>query len=113
MPIKPGQIEHFKNVAGDQVQIEREVKRIIESNGVRPMFNHFYMNFGKKLVSLISKFKDAILLTEMEILQTKWIARGLDANVLNLIKQYYVPSYSIAGPFTLDVSLLDGLDYLV
>ncbi|GAI25298.1 unnamed protein product, partial [marine sediment metagenome] len=41
--------------------------------------------------------------------------RGLDADLLNTIKNFYVPTYPIPPPvvlFRLDISLLDGTDVL-
>lgn len=84
----------FKSAVIKQAEIEREVKSLIA--GAAPaMFTHYYCNFGKKVVQLMGKHKGANLITELEILDDVWSTRGLDINLLNQIKVYYVPGYPV------------------
>lgn len=108
-----GMNERFRAALAGQVRIENIVKTILQSHGVMPALNHFYMAFGKKAVKLKERFAGPTLTDELGALDQHWSSRGLDANILGLIKAALVPGYVVCGPFRLDVSLLDGCDYLV
>lgn len=105
--VLPGQKGRFASAIGRQVEIEKIVNTIVGSNISRV----YYIIFGKEVNKLMGKHKTEILDTELEILQDKWISRGLDAAVLASIKEGvgYVPRWH---PFRLDVSFLDDNDRL-
>lgn len=101
------QIKHFKFAVEEQVKIEHEVKNMIKSRLLI-----YYIIFGKQVVKLRKKYQGNLLFNELEILQNLWFGRGLDFELLNKIKHYYVPSWPIISFFTMDHSLLDGPDVL-
>jgi len=92
------------------VKIETEIKRIVQGEPI--ILIPYYIIFGKELYSKQKKFKAQTLINEIEILQRKWITRGLDMDLLNLIKKFYVQEYVVPIYFRLDISLLDGTDVL-
>lgn len=107
--VLPGQKARFTQAVRGQVHVERAVKEILEQHGVSPIFNHYYMEFGKTINKLKNKFKGGTLKTEAEILQTAWAKRGLDVGVMDEIKGWA----TVTGLcFKLDHSLLDGPDVL-
>ena len=93
------------------IQIEREVKQICQ--GTSTLLIPYYIIFGKEIYRLRRHHKDETLINEAVILETKWEARGLDANLLDAIKTFYIPAYKPPVYFRLDISLLDGPDVLV
>ena len=90
------------------VKIEKEVKQIIKH--VPVYLIHFYMAFAKEIYKLKSRHAAETLINEVEILQEKWIKRGLDWQNLDKIKTMYVQPYRPGDFFLMDTSLLDGND---
>jgi len=93
------------------VKVELQVKQLVQGEGILRV--PYYIIFGKEIYSKARAHTDSTLINEVEILQTKWIKRGLDWETLDKIKKFYVQAYKINMPFRLDISLLDGHDRLV
>ena len=95
------------------VKIEQEMKSMLQNISDR-LNTIYYIVFAKEINKVMRKFSGGTLMIELEILQNKWIARGLNVNTLDSIKTYYIPSYVpvVIGYFLLDESLLDGEDVL-
>ena len=92
------------------VQIEYEVKQICQ--GVLITHLPYYIIFAKELYRLRYHHSTTTLITEAEILEEKWRARGLNYGLLDTIKAYYIPSYETRQHFKLDISDLDGTHVL-
>lgn len=107
------QKRNFREVIGEQVRIETEVKEIV-GKSTTLLLLPYYIIFAKEVVSKAKKYKGVTLYREMEVLQNLWGGRGLDISLMNKIKQHYVPAYTpiIVTYFRLDTSLLDGPDSL-
>lgn len=75
----------FSSAVGNQVKIERLVKRILEANTIMVSLNHFYMNFGKKLDKIRRNHSGATAQLEACIEFEKWSSRGLDNATLDEI----------------------------
>ena len=103
----PGQNSHFTSAVPRQVEIENIVNTL-----TGPDINRvYYIIFAKEVNKLLSKYKDTTLESELQVIQDKWCARGLNSTLLNRIKDAigYVPVFH---PFRLDFSELDGNDRL-
>ena len=107
---KPFMVKKEATATWALVKIEKEIKII--ANGQPIIHLPYYIIFGKEIYRLLSRHKSEALINELEILQTKWILRGLDFQILDNIKKLYVPIYIKAGFFIMDASLLDGIDRL-
>lgn len=104
-----GQKAGFGEAVRGQVLTEHAVKTILERQGVMVGLIHFYMDFGKKVMSLKKQYSGQTMMDEVEALQVHWAHRGLDVSVLDEIKGWA----SVTGfCFKLDHSLLDGPDVL-
>ena len=88
---KPRMVELEKAASEDLEKIELQVKNMIQ--GCPHLHIPYYIIFAKEIYSKQKKFKDKTLINELEILQDKWERRGLNKNLLNEIKSFYVPSY--------------------
>jgi hypothetical protein len=86
----------YGRAADEQVRIERQVKQILTSYGAPPRFNHFYMNFGKKVVQLRRNYKGPELAREVCIQYERWLRRGLEAEILNTIVTTYTSVWCMA-----------------
>lgn len=95
----------------DFEQIELQIKQMAQ--GYPALHLPYYIIFGKEIYKRQNKFQGQTLLNELAILDDKWTRRGLDEALLKTIKNFYVPTYPVVGPFRLDISLLDGPDFLV
>lgn len=99
----------------DLVSIETKVKEIC--NTAPLLHQYYYIIFGKEIYKKINKLTGQTLIDELRILDTKWEMRGLDPTLLTAIKLHYFPGYPAPPvgpqPFRLDISLLDGIDFLV
>ena len=107
---KERMVELEKKASDDLEKIEIQIKSMAQ--GYPALHLPYYIIFAKEIYRLRNKFKSQTLINEMEILQGKWQRRGLDINLLNQIKKFYVPAYVIPVYFRLDISLLDGPDVL-
>lgn len=94
----------FKAKIIRMVEIENIVKGILSEWGAPTIFNHFYMNFAKKIIRLDRE--------EIDIELNKWKERGLSEPVLNAIAEILVGRAPPIIYFRLDISLLDGPDVL-
>jgi len=107
--VLPLQKSNFSANTQRQVEIEN-ITNII----VGPDINRvYYIIFAKEINKLFGKYTGDSLLNEVEILQSKWTARGLNPVKLDEIKSVFniVPAPTVQ-PFKLDISLLDGPDIL-
>jgi len=93
-----------------QILIEVMTKQVC--NGVSTVLLPYYIIFGKEVEMLKGKHASTSLIQEMEILQRKWVTRGLDFELLNKIKSNLVEMYVPLEYFRMDQSLLDGPDVL-
>lgn len=85
--------------------LENMVKSIVPSG----MMRLYYVVFAKEVYRVKQRLSGATQTMEVEILQDKWVERGLDINYLHEIKQ----ALNVPGlHFRLDISLLDGPDLL-
>lgn len=109
---RDSQAKHYSMTTKEQVQIEEFVKEFMAQHGLPVLHTNYYILFAKQIFTLLKKHGDLTFLEELEILQQKWSMRGLDFEMLNLIKLHFAPSYIIPTCFKLDISLLDGPDVL-
>ena len=105
--VLPLQKSNFSANIQRQVEIE-DITNIIVGPDISRVY---YIIFAKEVNKLMSKYKDTTLESELQVIQDKWCARGLNSTLLNRIKDAigYVPVFH---PFRLDYSLLDGDDRL-
>jgi hypothetical protein len=78
----------------DLVNLEQTVKGIVEPQGVPTILIPHYLNFGRELYSLTSRFSGTTLDNEAMLVFQKWKARGLTVAILK----------SIGSAFGLDTS---------
>jgi len=104
--MKYSQKDNFKLSIDEQVRIENEVKQM--ASGINQVY---YIIFAKEVVKAAKKHKGETLIGELEILQDKWSGRGLDVEIMNKIKKYYVPSYKVkCDEYTKLLLHCDGTD---
>ena len=88
------------------VKRELEIKQLVQGEPI--ILIPYYIIFAKEIYKKQNKFSSWTLINEIEILEEKWRARGLDPNLLDKIKVFYVEAYKLGATFRLDISLLDG-----
>jgi hypothetical protein len=69
----------------DLVNVENTVKGIVEPQGVPTILIPHYLNFGRELYSLVSRFSGTTLDNEALLVFTKWKTRGLTVTILKAI----------------------------
>jgi len=75
-------------------KFEDDVKSILEEAGIQTILVPFYLNYARELYRRKRRFTGATLRAEAELLQSKWVARGLNATILESIKRYFaIPGY--------------------
>jgi len=83
----------FSVVSGEQVGVERLVKRILEQYGVMPGLNHYYMNFAKKIWKDKRMYSGDTLVTEVCAERDHWELRGLNGTVMDdIISRMALPA---------------------
>lgn len=103
---KPFMVKQEAEATQNLVRIEKEIKQIVQGEPITLI--PYYIIFGKEIYSRQKRFKYQTLINEIQILEEKWRARGLDYNLLDEIKEFYVEAYGLGKCFHLDISLLDG-----
>lgn len=76
------QAAQFTNAIGEQVQIEKKVKQILDTHGCSVITIPYYIIFGKKLAKLQKKYQGTVFATEACIEANKWSERELDDFIL-------------------------------
>jgi hypothetical protein len=69
----------------DLVNLENTVKGIVEPQGEPTILIPHYLNFGRELYSLTSRFSGTTLDNEALLVYNKWKARGLKTDILKAI----------------------------
>jgi len=69
----------------DLVNLENTVKGIVEPQGVATIMIPHYLNFGRELYSLTTRFSGTTLDNEALLVFQKWKARGLTVAILKSI----------------------------
>jgi len=103
---KPFMVAQEAAATKDLVRIETQVKRLVQ--GAPIIHLPYYIIFGKEIYKKRNKFKAQTLHSELRIIEEKWWRRGLDMNLLENIKHFFVESYPWGITFRLDISDLDG-----
>ncbi|MBS4015372.1 MAG: hypothetical protein KGZ86_02930 [Candidatus Latescibacteria bacterium] len=75
--------------------VENEVKLILAEAGTPTILNSFYINFGREAWKNANKFTGAQLLNTIDVLLNKWVARGLDRDILERIRNTV---FALAAP---------------
>ncbi|MEO0075346.1 MAG: hypothetical protein ABIK31_04465 [candidate division WOR-3 bacterium] len=71
----------------DQVKVEEEIKVVLAEAGVPTIQNPFYQGFGKQIRSLMLRgISGGQLINEVDVLLNVWVARGLDRDVLERVR---------------------------
>lgn len=107
MRIDETQASRYNAAAVSQFKIDGIVKNIIRD----PLLLVYYQVFAKEAVKLTKKHKGQTLIDEIDILEQKWNARGLDEFNMDRIKN----ALNVPIPlhcFYLDESYVDGFDVL-
>jgi hypothetical protein len=69
----------------DLVNLEQTVKGIVEPQGIPTILIPHYLNFGRELYRLTSRFSGTTLNNEALLVFQKWKARGLTVEILKSI----------------------------
>ncbi len=68
------------------VAIETRAKQVLNSADVPTILYPFYLNFAREIFSRMLKFSGPSLVREVNVLLEKWVARTLDRQVLERIR---------------------------
>jgi hypothetical protein len=87
--------EQLAAIFPQQETVENEAKLILAEAGTSTIQNPFYINFGREVYKLASKFSGAQLLNVVDITVNKWVGKGLDRDTLEKIRNTI---FTIAAP---------------
>jgi len=74
----------------DLATIEDGVKKqILEPKGIPTIQIPFYLNVARQLYSIVQRFSGETLGKEAKLVKDKWVARGLEASVIDEIIDYF------------------------
>lgn len=94
---KSAMVEKEKIYFADAEKIQNQVKSIVQAEP--SIFHHYYMDFAMEIYRLLKTHKGQTLLNELIILNNKWEMRGLNTDLLNEIKTFFVPAYVPIIPY--------------
>ncbi|MEO0075106.1 MAG: hypothetical protein ABIK31_03230, partial [candidate division WOR-3 bacterium] len=72
-----------------------EVKLILAEAGIATILNPSYLNFGREVFKLAAKFSGGQLINAVDVVLNKWVARGLDRDILERIRNTV---FALVGP---------------
>jgi hypothetical protein len=84
---RPKMLEHVSAVYTSIALMETQVKQVLDGAGVPFIMYPFYLNFGREMWSKSRKeMSGESLAQEAALLIAKWVARGLQAPVLQAVR---------------------------
>jgi hypothetical protein len=92
---KPKMHEQIAAVFPQLEAVENEVKLILAEAGTQTILNPAYINFGREVWRNTTKFSGGQLINAVNILLNKWVARGLDQDTLEKIRNTV---FALAAP---------------
>lgn len=87
--------EQLSTIFPKQEALENEVKLILAEAGTQTILNPSYINFGREVLKLAEKFTGGQLINAVNIVLNKWVARGLDQDTLEKIRNTV---FALAAP---------------
>ncbi len=87
--------EQLAAIFPQQESLENEVKLILAEAGTSTIMNPSYINFGREVYKLKLKFSGGQLLNAVNVVMNKWVARGLNQDILEKIRNTV---FTIAPP---------------
>ncbi|MBA7595189.1 hypothetical protein ES703_02148 [subsurface metagenome] len=87
--LKSMMVEQMNLRAAEQTFYERKCKAYLEPIGMYGLQQHHYMNFMQGVWRLTRTFNDRTLQMEAEALANNWLRRGLIAEHLIAIAQFF------------------------
>ncbi|MCX8014807.1 MAG: hypothetical protein N2748_02195 [candidate division WOR-3 bacterium] len=92
---KPKMLEQITSIFPELETVENEVKLILAEAGTATILNPSYINFGREVWKLAKRFTGSQLLNAVNVLLNKWVARGLDQDILEKIRNTV---FALAAP---------------
>ncbi|MCX8014665.1 MAG: hypothetical protein N2748_01470 [candidate division WOR-3 bacterium] len=89
--------EQLATIFPKQETLENEVKLILAEAGTSTILNPSYLNFGREVFKLAEKFSGGQLINAVDVVLNKWVARGLDRDILERIRNTV---FALVGPTT-------------
>jgi len=80
--LKPSMVKHETEYFREITNIEEIIKKIVEAEGATPLQVRDYLNYGREIFRLSTKFSKQTLNAEAQLRLNKWADRGLDSNLL-------------------------------
>ena len=71
------------------VQKEVEIERMVESIVGPSLLRGHYMIFAKEINKLLKKHRGSNLITELAIIENKWMTRGLNVDTMTKIESLF------------------------
>jgi hypothetical protein len=87
--LKEDMVEQTLQRQSELVGLEKDIKGIVEPQGVPTILIPQYLNVGRQLWSLSGRFRGATFQSEAQLLAQKWVGRGLDKDIVNLILGHF------------------------
>ncbi len=87
--------EQLSNIFPLQETLENEVKTILAEAGTSTVLNPAYLNFGREVLKLCQKFSGGQLINAVDVVLNKWVARALDRDILERIRNTV---FALVGP---------------
>jgi len=92
---KPKMREQIAEIFPKLEEIENAVKLVLAEAGTQTILNPSYINFGREVWKCTNKFSGGQLINAVNILLNKWVARGLDQDTLEKIRNTV---FALAAP---------------
>ena len=87
--------EQLSSIFPMQERLENEVKLVLAEAGTQTILNPAYINFGREVLKLAQRFSGGQLINAVNITLNKWVARGLDQDTLEKIRNTV---FALAAP---------------
>lgn len=75
----------FGVAAATYADLEARIKQLIENDVPSPILLPFYLSAARELQSKADRYGGLVLFNEAAVSKAKWIARGLDSDLIDVI----------------------------
>jgi len=82
-------LEGMKKRKAATVKREVEIERMVEGLVGPSLLRGHYMIFAKEINKLLKKHRGSNLITELAIIENKWMTRGLDVDTMTKIESLF------------------------
>ncbi|MEO0072634.1 MAG: hypothetical protein ABIK10_04215 [candidate division WOR-3 bacterium] len=94
--------KHLQQAFQQLSQVEWITKSVLSATSTPTHLNFYYLAYARELYGLTKRYQDKNLERELEIVNYKWLRRGLDPKLLQRIRHALLSYLQLTNPSSTD-----------